>query len=149
MAGHPTATRLRLSGNNCKAEGSSQTYRPLRMGHVQPGPINHDAFLASPVHLGPGGAGQYGADTGMEGVAVTKAEIQALEKIFALEIDGRLPLQSKAKIYHRLEAMGCVRKGTRCYGKDRFGPITAVGWFLTHRGRYQYCLSCDEASEVD
>lgn len=74
----------------------------------------------------------------------TKKELAALEKIFAAEIENRLPFQSKAKIYPQLSEDGLVAPMTRQFGADRFGPITVKGWQLTHAGRYLYCASCDD-----
>lgn len=74
----------------------------------------------------------------------TKAKLKALERVFACEIDGTLPLQSKAKIYDELESEGLVVRMGRTFG-GQF-PITVRGWGLTHLGRWTYCSSCDEIS---
>ena len=73
-------------------------------------------------------------------------ELNALERIWTAEIHGRLPLQSKAKIFAELEKQGLVMFGTERLGADRCGPIEISGWFLTHAGRFLYC---DYASQCD
>lgn len=72
---------------------------------------------------------------------MTKAEMGALEKVFAAEIDNRLPFQSKAKIYRRLCDDGYLEPMNRNFGHDKFG-ITVTGYQLTHLGRLTYCASC-------
>lgn len=69
-----------------------------------------------------------------------KRIINALEKVFAAEIDGRLPFQSKARIYSELADDGLVAPMERQFG-GRF-PITVSGWQLTHAGRLLYCSEC-------
>ena len=76
----------------------------------------------------------------------TKAELNALEKVFAAEINGRLPFQSKAKIFQRLCDGGYLEPMERVYGSG-WSAITVKGYQLTHLGRYTYCASCDEAEE--
>lgn len=71
----------------------------------------------------------------------TKAELNALEKVFAAEIEGRLPFQSKAKIFHQLCEDGLLQPMDRRFG-DRFGIVTISGYQLTHAGRLAYCTSC-------
>ncbi len=71
-----------------------------------------------------------------------KAVLNALEKVFAAEIEGRLPFQSKAKIYQKLEDDGLVALMKREFARDRFGAIIVTGYELTHAGRLLYCLSC-------
>lgn len=75
---------------------------------------------------------------------VTKAQFKALERIFAAEIEGRLPLYSKAKIYREMEVAGLVHFGTFNLGRDRFGVIKVEGWGLTPAGRLTYCMQCSE-----
>jgi len=75
---------------------------------------------------------------------VTKAQLKALERIFVAEIEGRLPLYSRAKIYHEMERDGLVEFGTFNLGRDRFGVIRVEGWSLTHAGRITYCMQCSE-----
>lgn len=72
---------------------------------------------------------------------MTKAEMNALEKVFAAEIDGRLPFQSKAKIYQYLCKDGYLEPMDRKFGHDRFS-VTVSGYQLTHLGRLTYCASC-------
>jgi hypothetical protein len=72
----------------------------------------------------------------------TKAELEALEKVFAAEIEGRLPFQSKAKIFKLLQKDGLLSPMERTFG-GRF-PITVAGYQLTHAGRFIYCSSCQE-----
>lgn len=72
----------------------------------------------------------------------TKAELNALEKVFAAEIEGRLPFQSKAKIYRRLCDDGLLASVERKVGGDRLGAIIVSGYELTHAGRIIYCLEC-------
>lgn len=71
----------------------------------------------------------------------TKKVLKALEKVFAAEIEGRLPLQSKALVYLDLYDEGLVEPMERTFG-GRF-PVVARGWQLTHAGRLVYCTSCD------
>ncbi|MGH8261384.1 MAG: hypothetical protein ACREUG_17010 [Steroidobacteraceae bacterium] len=75
---------------------------------------------------------------------LNKATMDALERVFAAEIEGRLPLYSKAKIYDRLCEDGLVEFGTFNLGKDRFGVIRVQGWSLTHAGRLAYCMNCPD-----
>lgn len=69
------------------------------------------------------------------------SKIKALEKVFAAEVDGRLPFQSRAKIYDTLNAEGLVARMERKFGSDRFA-VVVTGWELTHAGRLMYCMSC-------
>lgn len=71
-----------------------------------------------------------------------KKTISALEKVFAAEIEDRLPFQSKAAIYRQLCEDGLIESMERKLGGDRFGPITVTGYQLTHAGRFLYCSSC-------
>ncbi len=77
----------------------------------------------------------------------TKAELNALEKVFAAEISNRLPFQSKAKIFQRLCDDGLIAPMTRQFKGDRFGAIIVSGYQITHTGRMLYCSSCDEPDE--
>jgi hypothetical protein len=72
----------------------------------------------------------------------TKAELAALEKVFAAEIEGRLPFQSNAKIFRRLCDEGFLEPMTRQFRPDRFGAIAVSGYQLSHAGRMTYCMSC-------
>ncbi len=73
----------------------------------------------------------------------TKAELAALEKVFAREIEGHLPLQSKAKIFARLAEQGLVEPMVREH-RDRLGVMRIEGWQLSELGRMTYCMSCDD-----
>ncbi len=77
----------------------------------------------------------------MEGNQMTKAEINALEKVFLAEIDMRLPFQSKAKIYERLCEDGLLERIERKLGGNF--PVVIRGYGLTHAGRYAYCNTCE------
>lgn len=72
----------------------------------------------------------------------TKKVIAALERVFAAEINDRLPFQSRALIYLDLSDDGLVAPMERTFG-GRF-PVTVKGWQLTHAGRLLYCSSCPE-----
>lgn len=72
---------------------------------------------------------------------MTKAEMNALEKVFAAETNDRLPFQSKAKIYQSLCSGGYLETMNRKFDHDRFGVVVA-GYQLTHLGRITYCASC-------
>lgn len=73
---------------------------------------------------------------------VTKKVLRALEKVFAAEIEGRLPYQSKALLFLDLCDDGLVQPMERSF-RDRWGAVTVKGWQLTHAGRFLYCSSCD------
>lgn len=72
---------------------------------------------------------------------MNRQELAALEKVFAAEIDGRLPFQSKAKIYRSLCDQGYLEPMERNFGHDRF-RVMVHGYQLSHAGRLRYCLSC-------
>jgi hypothetical protein len=74
---------------------------------------------------------------------MTKAKLAALEKVFAAEIDNRLPFQSKAKIYQQLQDDGYLEPMERRFAGDRFG-VVVTGYQLSHAGRLEYCLSCSD-----
>lgn len=78
---------------------------------------------------------------------LTKARFNALERIFAREIDGTLPFQSRAKIYEQMAQDGLVEQMTRSFGRDRFGMIMVMGWSFTHAGRIAYCMNCRDVPE--
>lgn len=80
---------------------------------------------------------------------LNKKDFDLLEKIFAEEIGGTLPFQSKSKEYKRLEAEGLVLYDSEIKGHDRFGAIRVSGWYLTHTGRYEYCKACDKYGEKE
>jgi hypothetical protein len=70
---------------------------------------------------------------------LTRAEFEALEKVFTAEIFGYVH-QRKAKIFKELEAAGMVTEHTDTWA-GRF-PVRVTGWILTHRGRMAYCRAC-------
>lgn len=71
---------------------------------------------------------------------MTKEIHSSLGKIFAREIVGTLPFQSKAKIFTKMEEAGLVEKMVlRLPG--RF-VVTVEGWALTDLGRMAYCANC-------
>jgi hypothetical protein len=70
----------------------------------------------------------------------TKKVLRALERVFAAEIEDRLPFQSNALIYLDLCDEGMVEPMERTSG-GRF-PVIVKGWQLTHAGRITYCGSC-------
>lgn len=73
-------------------------------------------------------------------------EIAALEKVFAAEIEDRLPFQSKAKIYQELCDRGLLQPMRRKFGSG-WSAVTASGYQLTHAGRIIYCSSCEDEDE--
>lgn len=78
-----------------------------------------------------------------------KTLLNQLEKLFAAEIENRLPFQTRAKWIEKMAADGYVEPLTMDLGRDRFGPIMVSGWQLTHAGRLLYCMSCDEQSGMN
>jgi hypothetical protein len=76
----------------------------------------------------------------------TKKNLKALERVFAAEIEDRLPFQSKALVYLDLCDEGLVQPMERTFAGGRFGAIIVKGWQLTHVGRLVYCMSCDDAA---
>jgi hypothetical protein len=60
----------------------------------------------------------------------TKAELAALEKVFAREIKGNLPFQSKAKIFAKLAEKGMIEPMVREFRGDRFGSCRVEGWLI-------------------
>lgn len=78
---------------------------------------------------------------------MNKATINALERVFAAEVEGRLPFQSKAAIFKQLCEEGLLVPMERNFGRDRLGAITASGYQLTHAGRFAYCASCTDAAD--
>lgn len=79
--------------------------------------------------------------------AVTKRHLAALEKLFAAEIDGRLPFQSKARVFEELVVEQMAAKVERIFGAGERFPVKVSGYELTHLGRIFYCMHC-EASEA-
>lgn len=80
---------------------------------------------------------------------MNKRERDALERIWIAEVNDRLPLQSKAKIFRDLESEGLVQTWTRSFGVDHFGELKVTGWALTHAGRYLYCSACEGPDETN
>jgi hypothetical protein len=70
----------------------------------------------------------------------SKKVLHALEKVFIAEIEGRLPFQSRAKVYNSLCDEGLLTPMTMTLG-GRF-PASISGYQLTHAGRIIYCESC-------
>lgn len=73
---------------------------------------------------------------------LTKKTLNALERVFVAEIDGRLPFQSKAKVFRELCDADLLAPMSKVYGGSPF-PVTVSGYELTHRGRILYCQQCD------
>lgn len=71
------------------------------------------------------------------GMQIAKEEERALEKVFKAEIEGRLPFQSKARVFKTLAGYGWLE-----WGEVQMGMITVKGWYLTHEGRCLYCSTC-------
>lgn len=68
---------------------------------------------------------------------LNKREFEALGKVFAAEVECRLPFQSTAMIYTSLRDMGLLE-----WGHEKLGVITCYGWYLTQHGRHYYCERC-------
>ena len=82
---------------------------------------------------------------------MTKAEMKVLEKVFAAEVEGRLPFQARSLLAHKLAKDGYLEpmeRWFRSYTPGSLGPILVKGWQLTHRGRLTYCESCDDSSDA-
>jgi hypothetical protein len=74
---------------------------------------------------------------------MNKKDLKLLERVFEREIFG-LSLQSKSKEYERLEQDGYVFIDKEMkHFKDGFPPMKIIGWRLTHKGRIEYCWSCE------
>jgi hypothetical protein len=71
-----------------------------------------------------------------------KKVLKALEKVFAAEINDRLPFQSKAIIFKQLCDDGLIEPYQRTFGAGTAMPVTCSGYQLTHAGRIMYCASC-------
>ena len=69
----------------------------------------------------------------------SKQHLKALEKVFAAEIECRLPFQSKAAVYNELRLDGMVEHVT-----VKMGIVRVEGYELTHRGRIAYCAECPD-----
>jgi hypothetical protein len=73
-----------------------------------------------------------------------KRVLTALGQVFAAEIEGRLPFQSRAKIMRELCEQGLLEPMERILGVGTWFPVIVRGYQLTHAGRITYCQSCDE-----
>lgn len=78
---------------------------------------------------------------------MSKAEIQALEKVYVAEVENRLPFQSKAAIYKRLRDQGLVQDMLVTFGQGNAFAVAVRGYQLTHTGRMLYCMSCEAPEE--
>lgn len=74
--------------------------------------------------------------------SLRKPHLRALERLFAAEIEGRLPLHSRAAVFKELENMGYAKHDSETVGRDRLGEIRVSGWYLTQAGRLTYCMNC-------
>lgn len=77
---------------------------------------------------------------------VPQKMLDALGRVFAAEIENRLPFQSKATIYRDLLVAGHVQYMERTMGTG-WSAVRVTGYGLTHRGRYLYCASCRNSDE--
>lgn len=73
----------------------------------------------------------------MAGMAMNKRTFEALGKVFAAEVEGRLPFQSRLNVYRELLHDGLV-EWARAPGVS--------GYSLTQRGHLLYCEACDGAA---
>ena len=78
-------------------------------------------------------------EDGRKKVILPRSELKMLEKVFAAEVECRLPFESRSKYMKVLHEKGLIEPMKRTFGKDAFGYITAAGWQLTHPGRIHYC----------
>ena len=74
---------------------------------------------------------------------MNKADLRVLERAFAMEVRGSI-LQGKSKRIDALVASGHLQPETITFG-GRFS-VTCKGYSLTHLGRLEYCMTCDEPS---
>jgi hypothetical protein len=79
---------------------------------------------------------------------MTRTWRSALERVWNAEIENRLPLQSRAKVFAELEGAGLVDQWTKEFSVDRFGSIKVTGWVLTHAGRFLYCAECYDPTDA-
>lgn len=70
---------------------------------------------------------------------MTKTKFNALEKVFAAEIAGRMH-QSRAKVFSDLATSRDVDSVSQTL-PGRF-PVKITGCMLTHRGRMTFCEEC-------
>ena len=72
-------------------------------------------------------------------------KMKYLERVWAAEIEGRLPFQARASKMLKLLAEEKLIQPMRTeFGRDRFGAIVVEGWQLTHAGRFLYCSTCTD-----
>jgi len=71
---------------------------------------------------------------------------KAMERLFGAEVDGRLPLQSRAKVYTELQSMDLAAPYERVFGYGQFA-VTVKGWRLTALGHLTYCMSCRDIQD--
>ncbi len=77
-----------------------------------------------------------------------KKHLSVLERIFAAEIDNKLPWQGRqSAALAELYAADMIQPMRSTILGGPFGGITIDGWYLTHAGRYAYCSTCDAADD--
>ncbi|AZF37720.1 hypothetical protein C4J88_2940 [Pseudomonas sp. R4-39-08] len=74
----------------------------------------------------------------MTGMA--KSVFNMLEKVFAAEVENRLPYQTKSKLAVEMEEFGYLELGS-----ERMGTVS--GYYLTNAGRLAYCEECRDVEE--
>ena len=72
---------------------------------------------------------------------MTKAKLDLLGKVFAAEICGSLPFQTRSKLAPALVEEGLLAIDERRMGTGPFA-VSVRGYELTHAGRLAYCSSC-------
>lgn len=78
---------------------------------------------------------------------IKKAELAFMERLWAAEIAGTLPVQSKAwKIIDALRGSVPGLSLIEAVSRKLPGhpPVTVSGWALTERGRHLFCQWCSE-----
>lgn len=78
-------------------------------------------------------------------IILSKKDFLLLEKVFAAELSGHLPFQSRSKQYDRLQKEGYVNRH-KVTLRGGF-PVMIEGWILTLLGHYVYCSNCEEQIE--
>lgn len=68
---------------------------------------------------------------------MNKKMIDMLGRVFAAEVDNRLPLQTRAKTAAELTELGYLQFDSEL----KFG-VKVSGYYLTHAGRFAYCSHC-------
>ena len=76
----------------------------------------------------------------MTGMA--KSVFNMLERVFAAEVENRLPYQTKSKLAVEMEEFGYLELGS-----ERMGVVTVSGYHLTHAGRLAYCEECRDVED--